>query len=339
MVKSFKRLLPALIIALLVLVPALPVFAQGSSQAICSGLNDADCQTLVTAQANVSNITSFSTSAWSIDFKANDATTNVAFSASGSGEFVLPTGSDSAGLLIHLVIDSLNGADMTTTISTTGTEVIITDKMAFVKYNGDWYGQELTQQDLSGMGLGSFSSLGSLSNMFGSANGGSANGLSALTGIDLTGAVTTTRGADVSVGGQDMQVFTTSFDLAKLIGAVLASPSIAPLMGQAMGSTGSQMTPDQLQMVGAMIAPMLGTTSISCEEWVGSDANLHEIKLDVVLDIDPSLFSPTTGKITGEFHFSTDLSGLNQSYSVTPPTSYKPMSDLNAAMQSMSASG
>jgi hypothetical protein len=327
MIRSFKRLMPALIIALLVLVPALPVFAQGSSQAICSGLSDADCQTLVTAQANASTITSFSASAWSIDLTASDATTNVAFSGSGSGEFVLPTGSNSAGLLIHLVIDNLSGSDGTTTLSMKDVEVIVTDKMAFVKYNGDWYGQELTQQDLSSMGLGSLSALGSLSGT------SSTNSLSSLSGIDLTGAVTTTRGADVSAGGQNMQVFTTSFDLGKLIGAVLASPAIAPLMGQAMGSSGSQMTPDQLQMVGAMIAPMLGTTSINFEEWVGSDANLHEIKLDVVLDIDPSLFSPTTGKITGEFHFSTDLSGLNQSYSVTPPTSYKPMSDLNVTTQ------
>jgi hypothetical protein len=327
MIKSLKRLLPALIIALLVLVPALPAFAQASSHAICSGLSDADCQTLVTAQANASKITSFSASAWSIDLKAKDATSNVAFSASGSGEFVLPTGSNSAGLLIHLMISNLSESYGTTNISIKDTEVIVTDKMAFVKYNGDWYGQELTQQDLSSMGLGSLSSLGSL----GGASG--AGGMSAVSGIDLTGAVTTTRGADVSAGGQNMQVFTTSFDLGKLIGAVLSSPAIAPLMGQATGSSGSQMTPAQLQMMGAMIAPMLGTTSITCEEWVGSDANLHEIKVDVVLDIDPSLFSPTTGKITGEFHFSTDLSGLNQSYSVTPPTSYKPMSDLNAAMQ------
>jgi hypothetical protein len=92
-------------------------------------------------------------------------------------------------------------------------------------------------------------------------------------------------------------------------------------------------------MIGAMVAPMLGTTSITCDQWVGADGNLHEIKLNVVLDIDPSLFSPSTGKITGNFTFSTDLSGVNQSYSVTPPTSYKPMSDLNGMMSGMSSSG
>ncbi len=335
MVKSFKRLLPALLIALLVLVPALPVLAQSSSaNPLCSGLSDADCQTLTTAQANVSNITSFSSSAWSIDLKINSATTNVVFTGSGSGEFVLPTGKDSAGLLIYLMINDLTENDGTNNITMKDAEVIITDKMAFVNYNGDWYGQELTQQDLSSMGLGSLSALGGMS---GTGNGGSGNGLSALNAFDLTGVVATTRGDDTSVDGQDMQVYSTTFDLGKLIGAVISSPAVAPLMGQATGGTGSQMTPEQLQAMGAMFTPMLGTTSISLEEWVGSDANLHEIKLNVVLDIDPSLISPNTGKITGNFTFSTDLSGVNGSYSVTPPTDYKPMDDLNAAMQNMTS--
>jgi hypothetical protein len=331
--KSIKRLLPVLIIAVLVLVSALPVFAQSSSQGICNGLSDADCQTLTTAQANLSNITSFSSSAWSVDFKASDSKTTVAFSSSGSGEFVLPTGPNSAGLLIHLMISDLNATDGTTTVTMKDSEVIVTDKMAYVKYNGDWYGQELTAQDLNSMGLGSLSGLGSMlgSGTGGSANGGTANALSSL-GIDLTGVVTTTRGADTSVGGDTVQVYTTNFDLAKLIGAVLASPAITPLLG----SSSSSMTPDQLQMIGSMVAPMLGTTSINLDEWVGSDANLREIKLNVVLDIDPSLFSPGTGKITGNLTFGTDLSGLNQTYTATEPSSYKPMSDLNALLSGTS---
>ena len=324
MEKSFKRYLPVLLIALLVLVPALPVFAQGSSQAICNGLNDTDCQTLTTAQANLKGITSFSSAAWSVDFKASDTKTDVAFSGSGSGEFVLPSSGDMSGLLIHLMISDLSATDGTTTVSMKDSEVIVTDKMAYVKYNGDWYGQELTQQDLNSLGLGS------LSSMLGSANSGSANGLSSM-GIDLTGVVTTTRGTDNSVNGDTMQVYTTTFDLGKLIGAVLASPAVAPLMG-----TDSSMTPAQLQAMGSMFTPMLGTTSITLEEWVGSDANIHELKLDATQDIDPTLFSPSAGQITGSFSFSTDLSGVNQSYSATAPESYKPMSDLNALLSGTS---
>jgi hypothetical protein len=332
MEKSFKRLLPVLIIALLVLVPALPVFAQssGTSQGICNGLSDADCQTLTTAQANLSNITSFSSSAWSVDFNASDTKTNVAFSGSGTGEFVLPSGTDSSGLLIHLMISDLNATDGTTTVTMKDSEVIVTDKMAYVKYNGTWYGQELTAQDLNSMGLGSLGSMMGSANG-GSANGGTANALSSL-GIDLTGVVTTTRGADASVNGNSVQVFTTTFDLGKLIGAVLASPAIAPLMG----NSGSSMTPDQLGMIGQMVTPMLGTTGLTLEESVGSDGNLAAVKLDVVLDIDPSLFSPGTGKITGNFTFSTDLSGVNQSYTATEPSSYQPMSDLNAILNGTS---
>jgi hypothetical protein len=55
-----------------------------------------------------------------------------------------------------------------------------------------------------------------------------------------------------------------------------------------------------------------------------------------VLDIDPSLFSPSAGKITGNFNFSTDLTGLNQTYTVTEPSSYKPMSDLNSLLSGTS---
>jgi hypothetical protein len=327
--KSIKRLLPVLIIAVLVLVSALPVFAQGTSQGICNGLSDADCQTLTTAQANLKNITSFSSSAWSFDLNATDSKTTIAYSASGSGEFVLPTGPNSAGLLIHLMVSDLNVSAGSTTVTMKDAEVIVTDKMAYVKYNGDWYGQALTQQDLSSMGLGSLSGLGSMlgSGSGGSANGGTANALSSL-GIDLSGVVTTTRGADTTVGGDTVQVYTTNFDLAKLIGAVLASPAITPLLG----SSGSSMTPDQLSMIGQMVVPMLGTTSINLDEWVGSDMNLREVKLNIVLDIDPSLFSPGTGKITGNLTFSTDLSGLNQTYTATEPSSYKPMSDLNALL-------
>jgi hypothetical protein len=334
--KSIKRLLPVLIIAVLVLVSALPVFAQGSSHAICNGLSDADCQTLTTAQANLSNIKSFSSSAWSFDLNASDSKTTVAYSASGSGEFVLPTGANSAGLLIHLMVSDLNVSAGSTTVTMKDAEVIVTDKMAYVKYNGDWYGQALTAQDLNSMGLGSLSGLSGLSNMLGSgtggsANGGTANALSSL-GIDLTGVVTTTRGADATVGSDTVQVYTTNFDLAKLIGSVLASPAITPLLG----SSGSSMTPDQLKMIGSMVAPMLGTTSINLEEMVGSDANLRGIKLNVVLDIDPSLFSPGTGKITGNLTFGTDLTGLNQTYTATEPSSYKPMSDLNALLSGTS---
>jgi hypothetical protein len=333
MVKSFKRLLPALLIALLVLVPALPVFAQGSSQGICDGLSDADCQTLATAQANLSGVTSFSSAAWSIDLKASSTSADVVFSGSGAGEFVLPSGSDGAGLLIHLMINDLTESVGSTNITMKDAEVILTDKMAYVKYNGDWYGKELTAQDLNNLGLGSLNGLGS---MLGSANGGSANGMSMMNAIDLTGVVTTTRGADTTAAnGDSVQVFTTTFDLGKLISAVLTSPAAAPLLG----TSDSAMTPDQLQSMGSMFTPMLGTTSLNLEEWVGTDANLHEIKLNMVLDIDPSLFSPGSGKITGNFSFSTDLSGINQSYSVTPPDSYKPMSDLNITMSGMPFGG
>ncbi|HML23638.1 MAG TPA: hypothetical protein PKD09_18425 [Aggregatilinea sp.] len=323
--KHLSRLMSVLVIvAVLMGMPALSAFAQGDNPA-CAGLEAADCEVLTGATAAMGTVSSFRIPAWSFTLTGTDGTDNIDISASGSGEFVMP--SDPAnpmdGLMVHLVIDSIEATIPGEDPVSDSAEVIVADGMTYVNYGGQWYGEELTAEDASTFGdLFSGSASGSM-------------GLDSL-GIDMTGVVTTTRGADADADGQAVQTYVTSVDVGGMLTALLSSPSFGALLGMGMGAEGADMgmgdmTPEDLQMIGAMFAPMLAGTTIEFTQGIGvDDSYIHSVALDVVLNLDISMFDPETAPISGELHFSAGVSEHNGSFTVEAPAEYSPMEELDA---------
>jgi hypothetical protein len=325
--KRIARWLPVVLVAMLALVPVLPALAQGGTNPVCNGLSESDCAILESPAQNT--VTSFVTPSWEIRLNFSDGTQTVAFSAKGSGGFSFTDGQ----IVVHLVIDesSLEAPD---TPSMSGSaEVIVTNDMAYVNYNGEWYGQAVTPEDLQSMGLGNVADLSGM--MSGGVDLSS-------TGIDLTGVLTTTRGADAESMGQKMADFNTSVDINGLLTAVLSSP----LLGEALGAAGGAgdslglggMTPEDMQMMGMFLGPLLAGTTISFEQWIGlDDSQIHMIKLDIPVSLDLSMLAPEVGKITGEVYFMSEVAAHNQPVEVTPPASYKPMDELQTQLDSLTS--
>ncbi len=329
MKKIVSRFVPVLVvIALLAFGPLLSAFAQDGANPLCNGLADADCQLMLAGEASLTGVTSFAVPSYSLDFNFNDGSQTTTLTASGSGEFSLPVNGDVTSMVIHLLIDQVSMSDASGPQAISGLEIIIANSMAYIKYNDEWYGEAMTESDLQ-----SFADMGNVVDLSQLSGGADTGGL----GLDLTGVVTTTRGADEDMMGQSMAVFTSNLDIANLITALLSSPMIGQLLGSAMGdTTGTQMTPADMQMLGAMIAPMLGNTSLSCGQWVGvDDMQLHKVALDVVFSLDVSMFSPDTPPMNGELHAAVELGNLNEAVSVTPPESYKPGSELDLSTNSL----
>jgi len=156
--------------------------------------------------------------------------------------------------------------------------------------------------------------------MFGGGEGGM--GLDQL-GIDLTGVATTTR-----TDQDGMALFTTNVDINLLLNALLASPALGSLMGADPGM--AEMTPEQLQAMGAMIAPMLTGTTISFGQVVNpEDSTLRGVRVDATLGLDLTMFDPEAGSITGEFHFSADFDQFNEAFDVPAPESFRPLEELD----------
>lgn len=334
--KKFARVMPVLVLlAVLTLGPALTTFAQGGgANPLCAGLSDSDCKILTDAQASLKGVTSFSVPAYSISFNVTTATDKIAFDAKGSGAFAFASQTD---FTVHLLIDEASATSKGQTQSGAA-EIIVTGgepAKAFVKFNGEWYGQDLTADDIESLGLGDLSGL---SGMMSGQAGASGMGDLGSMGIDLTGVVTTARGDDNEVGGTKVAVFTTNLDIAKLITALVSSPMLGQAMGMGEGE-GASMTPADLQMISAFVGPMLAGTTISFEQWISpDDAVIRAIKLDSVISLDLSMLSPETGKIEGEFHFMSEVSDVNQPVEVTPPTTFKPMDELEAQMEALQSS-
>ncbi len=329
--KRIARVLPILLVAMLALVPVLPALAQGGTNPVCNGLSDADC-TLV-ENASQMTVTSFLTPSWEIRLNFTDGTQTFAFSASGSGGFSFMDGQ----LVVHLVIDQSSLEVPDSPAMSGSAEIIVTNDMAYVMYNGEWYGQAITPEDLASMGLGNVADLGSLTDM------GSMMSGQDMSGIDLTGVLTTTRGADADSMGQSMADFTTTVDINGLLTAVLSSPLLGEALGAAGGATDSLglggMTPEDMQMMGMFLGPLLTGTSVSFEQWIGlDDGQIHMITLDIPVSLDLSMLSPDTGKITGEVYFMSEVAAHNQPVEVTPPESYKPMDELQSQLDAMGAS-
>jgi hypothetical protein len=63
-----------------------------------------------------------------------------------------------------------------------------------------------------------------------------------------------------------------------------------------------------------------------------ADNFLHQLRLDVNLNLDATMISPEAGVIKGEFHFLTDIAQHNESFTVTPPTDFRPMEELQSQL-------
>lgn len=313
--KRLMRLFSVVVLIALLAVPSLTAFAQDGANPLCQGLTPDDCALLTSSDAAMAGVTSFSTPDWNIGLRLSlpDETGTVQtieFSAMGStGGFDMSPG---AAVIVYLVIDegTITAEGQTQTGSA---EVILTPTMGYVKYNDEWYGGEIEEEDLD------LSQLGEL---------GGAASLSALgdLGIDLTGVLTTTRG-DAEMMGQAMAAFTTDVNVGQMIVAVLGSPMLGSLLGDELG--GEAMSPEDLQMIGMFLTPMLAGTTLSAERWIGLDDNyIHQLAVDLVLALDLSMLAPEIGKIDGEIHFASGVANFNQPLNPEIPASFRPIEEL-----------
>lgn len=324
-----------IVAALLVAVPG-AVFAQGGTDPICTGLTDADCQLLNSTTAAMEGITSFSIPSFSVNFALNTVEGETTFNASGSGHVMVPEGltedmdlAEVEGLLLHLVLDSVAYSTPTDSNSGSG-EIIVIDDMLYVLYGGEWYGGQLEEEDLAEgeelelddeLDAADVEDIAELQQMFDEL------------GIDLSGVISTARGADTDAMGQAVANFTTTVDLTQLFVALLQSPAVGEAMGMA-GEGEDAMTPEDMQMVAAMIAPMFQGTTISWSQGVGTEDNLlHSFALDIVLNADLSLFDPTIGAIAGTLNVSADLDEYNGTFDIEPPASFRPLEELEAKLE------
>jgi hypothetical protein len=314
--KHVTRLFSVLAVILLLATP-LSALAQTSENPLCTGLSAEDCDFLTSAQGMIVQATSFAIPAMELSFNVNDGTSTTAFSMKASGEVMLPT---SGQLLLHLVLTDITVEPADPTVPS-ALEVIVTDKMDFVKYNDEWYGEELSAQDQKDM-----------QDAFGQVMGAVSMGGIGAVGIDLTGVVTTTRVDDVDMMGMTMADFKTSVDVGNLLVALLASPALGMVLGSSGADLGmGELTPQDMQMMGALFAPMLTGTTIDLEEWFGvEDMYLHKFVLDVKINVNLGMFGgDSSAPITGALYLSIELDQVNQTFEVTLPENYKSMNDLN----------
>lgn len=322
--KHLTRLMSILLVMAIVLgAPALTAFAQDDNP-LCAGLEAADCAILNNVAVAMADVSSFRISSWSVTLVGSDGTENIDFAANGSGEVMLPAdpNAPTEGLLLHLVIDSATATTPDGGTQSGSAELLILNDMIYVNQGGEWYGEQMTQEDIE-----------DLTSSFGVDGGAVSMDLGAL-GIDATGVISTMRGEDGEVMGQAVQSYVTTVDINTLLLAVFNSPAFGALVGMGMdegaGETGmDEMTPEDMQMLAAIFGPTLAGTTISFEQRVGVDDGLiHGIALDAVLNLNMTMFDPEAGTITGELHFMSELSEHNGTFTVEPPADYAPLEEL-----------
>jgi hypothetical protein len=329
--KHVTRLLSMVVVLLLMALPVSSVFAQADQNPLCNGLSAEDCDFVMSAQQMVATATSFSIPAMELSFNINDGTSNTAFGVKGSGEVMLP---DSGQFLLHLVLTDITMEPADPTLPSE-LEVLANDTMGFVKYNGEWYGQELTDKDKADLqdALGQITGAMSM--------GGGDMGMGGL-GIDLTGVVTTTRGDDVDAMGMTMAAFSTNVDISKLLVAVLASPMLGTLLGSSGADMGlGEMTPQDMQMMAMIFQPMLAGTTFDVQEWIGvDDMYLHKLVVDLKINLDLGMFGGEgSAPITGAVYMDVELDQVNQTFSVAAPETYKSMDELSMDAGSLDLGG
>lgn len=308
----------AVVAALMVISPAFPALAQGDGNPLCNGLEAADCEVLTNSAANLEGLTSFRAPSYAISFDADIEGDQMAFSAAGNAAFMLPADpmNPTEGLMVYLQIDNAMANDGTQSQEGSAT-VLVKDGMAYVNYNDQWYGDSLDEADLEGLDISQLSSASEIG----------------LGDIDLTNVLLTARGDDAELMGQSMMTYVTNVDIVQLITVVLGSPAVGQaLAGQDMGMEG--MTPEDLQMIGMMLAPLLQGTSITLEQWIGADDGLvHKVALNADITFDMSMFDPEAAPMALNLSFEAEIADYNGTFEYEAPAEYAPMDELNAQLE------
>lgn len=310
--KHVVRLVPVLVIVVLVLSMPMVAFAQDP---LCEGLSEADCDMMLSALDTVATVESFTVPAWEFTLKFDSGEEVTELSAAGSAGFVIAD--DIANSVVYIKLDSLVMVPDDPSLPETA-ELLVVDGFGYVNYDGEWYGEELSESDLADVDemLGMVESSGSIT------------GMDESLGLDLTGVVTTTREADDEMHGQSVAVYSMEVDLMTLLVNALSSPMVGEALG--MGDMGmEEMSPEELSMMAMMFAPILGESGIGAGLVVGEDDGyIHGVELWVDLDIDLSMMGADSPPITGEIYFSAEVTDVDAGFSVDPPASYGSMDEL-----------
>ena len=314
--KSVMRMTTMVVLVALMLLAPSMALAQDSTNPLCNGLSPEDCAILEAAADASMGVTAFEVPSYSIAFSVDTGEEGgqLEFSATGSGAFMLPADMMNPldGLMLYLQIDDAMYTDGTESEQGSAT-VLVKDGMAYINYGGEWYGEEITAEDVAELGLEDLTSLTEM-------------GTEDL-GIDLTGVVSTVRGADVDMMGQSMATFTSTVDIPTLLSSLLGSPMVGGLLGEGMGMEG--MTPEDMQMIGMMLAPLLQGTAISAEQWVGvDDSQIHNLVVDVAFNMDMSMFDPESAPIVLSVNFSSEVANHNGTFNYDAPAEYRPGSEM-----------
>jgi len=156
--------------------------------------------------------------------------------------------------------------------------------------------------------------------------------------------VVTTRGENQTVNGQDMAVFTTTFDLAGL----LASPELPgaiitflndPAMSEAFAGTDvSTVTETQVQFVLMTAGLVLEESSFTMEQWIGlDDLFIHKSQGSMALTVDVGSLAgesaePQSFAISGSFNIELDQFNAVTPDAVTIPENYLALEDTSNFM-------
>jgi len=114
------------------------------------------------------------------------------------------------------------------------------------------------------------------------------------------------------------------------------------MLGALLGESGeemglSEMTPQDLQMMGMILTPMLQGTTLSFQQWIGTeDQFLHRLALDMNINVNLGMFGEAdTPPITGAFHFEADLDQVNETFDIAAPTEFKPMDEMESDLEDL----
>ena len=210
--------------------------------------------------------------------------------------------------------------------------------MLYVNADGEWYGGDISDEMAEGQAAAG-------EEMDGAGAADPADIAMALEGLDLSAAVSTTREADAEMMGQSMAVFTTNVDAAQVVVTLLTFPPVLQALMDAMGGDTAgmdemELTPEDVQMLGMIFAPMLAGTQISLTRWVGvDDGYIHHIEFLTDLSLDVSMFASGEGAptepIVGNISLTSDLANFNESFDITPPAEFRPLEELEGEAEAL----
>ncbi len=148
--------------------------------------------------------------------------------------------------------------------------------------------------------------------------------MAGLSSIDPSTFTTIVRDADVDGNAH----FVTTVDVAALV----SSPELAPLIGSAaagsMGTTATELTPEQLEQLSAGMAQMFAGSTITLDQYINpASGQLASLRFTLAFSVPNS--SGTNGTIN--LNFDIDFSGEVTS-TVTAPETFSPISEAIGAI-------